>query len=194
MSRPVLPLTPDLPPPPVALVAASEADPQAGQSKLPQLDVTTYAGQLFWLAVTFLFLYFILSRVAVPRIATVIEERRDRIADDLDKAAELKQQADEAGKAYDKAVADARARARGLAEEARARVKAETDKLRAEAEATLQDRLNAAEAEISARKDAALASVKGIAADAAQDIVQHLIGVSVPRAKADAAVALETAK
>lgn len=173
---------------PFLLSAATEAPQAAEGSKLPQLDQTTYGGQLFWLAVTFLFLYFVMSRVAVPRIATVIEERRDRILDDLDKAAALKQQAEEAGRAYEKAVADARARARSLAEEARRKVKGETDKLRAEAEAGLAQKLAAAEAQIAARKAQALANVRVIAAETAQAVVQRLIGVHVPLSQVQAVV------
>ncbi|MBI1238927.1 MAG: F0F1 ATP synthase subunit B' [Alphaproteobacteria bacterium] len=159
-----------------------------GEGGLPQLNPDYFAGQLFWLAIAFLFLYFVLSRVALPRIATVIEERRDRIADDLDKAKELQAQAEAAEKAYIKAVNDARAEGRALADQSRQQVKDETDRQRASAEAELDQRLAAAEKQIAAMKDAALSNVEGIAAEAAAGIVERLTGTSVPADEATRAV------
>lgn len=174
---------------PILLMAAEAAHGAHETSGgLPQLNPDHFAGQLFWLALTFLFLYFVLSQVAIPRIGTVIEERRDKIADDIDRAAEFKAQADAAIKAYEQALADARARARVLADESRNRVKAETDRLRMDAEAKLNDKLVAAEVRIAKTKKDAMASVTGLAAEAAVGIVARLIGDTITMADAEKAV------
>jgi F-type H+-transporting ATPase subunit b len=171
------------------LIAAEAAHHGAEKSGgLPQMDPSSFAGQLFWLAITFVVLYLLLSRVAIPRIATVIEERRDQIADDLDKAGEFKAQADAAVKAYDKAVADAKARARSMAEDTRKRLKAESDKRRADTERDLGLKAEAAEQRISAMKTSALANVRGAAAETAAAIYGRLTGDSVDLAAAEAAV------
>ena len=70
---------------PQAKAASGDAGP-----KLPQLDVQTYASQIFWLVVSFIVLYFLVAKVAMPRISEVLEERQERIEDDLDKAETLK--------------------------------------------------------------------------------------------------------
>jgi F-type H+-transporting ATPase subunit b len=159
-----------------------------GEKGLPQLNPEHFAGQLFWLALLFLFLYFVMSRVALPRIASVVEGRRDRIAGDIDTAAKLKRDAEDAIKSYEKSLADARARARGLVEENRQKVKAQTDRQRAGVEADLNKKLSAAEAQILATKAQALANVKAIAAETAQAIVSRLTGEAVDLRDAEAAV------
>ena len=71
-----------------ATAASSSSGP-----KLPQLDLTTYSSQVFWLIVSFVVLYFLVAKLAMPRIAEVLEERQERIEDDLDKAETLKKEA-----------------------------------------------------------------------------------------------------
>src|SRR3546814_14500739 len=85
---------------------AAEPDGEAGG--LPQLDPATFATQLFWGAVAFVALYLLMSRVALPRVAAVIEERGGRIGEDLDKAAQFNREAEEARAQYAKATADPR--------------------------------------------------------------------------------------
>ena len=77
---------------------------------MPQFDPSTYASQLFWLAVMFVALYWIVSKIAVPRIGEVLEQRARVIQDDLDRAVQLKAETDAAAGAYDKAMAEARDR------------------------------------------------------------------------------------
>lgn len=155
---------------------------------MPQLEFHDFAPQLIWLVITFTALYFIMARVALPRIATVIEERRDRIANDLDKAEELKQRTEEAIAAYEQAIAAARAKAHAIAQEARDKLNAEIDEERAEVEKQIADMTAEAETRIQASKTAALAHVNQVAADTAGAIVRRLIGGRVTKAEIGDAV------
>lgn len=168
--------------------AGGEHGGEHAKGGLPQMNAETFPSQIFWLVVTFAFLYFVMSRIAAPRIATVIEERRDRVADDLDRAAEFKAQAEAAIKAYEKAVADARAKARAVSDETRRKAKAEADRRRADMDAKLADELSAAEARIASRKAAVLSGLKALAAEAATSVVQRLTTISVAPGEAEAAV------
>ncbi|MBG51571.1 MAG: F0F1 ATP synthase subunit B' [Alphaproteobacteria bacterium] len=153
---------------------------------MPQLDFATYAPQLIWLALVFGVLYIIMSRVALPRIATVIEERRDRIANDLDTAAQLKRDSDDAIAAYETALQDARAKAHAIAQETRDRLTAETDAHRADLEGQLAARMQDAEKRITTTKDKAMSNVRDVAVDVADAITNQLLGESDRNAAAKA--------
>ena len=111
---------------------AAEAAHGAAESHgggFPPFDSSTFASQLFWLALTFGFLYWFMSKVIVPRIGGILEMRQDRIAQDLDKAHELKAEADAAIAAYEQELAEAKASANEIGNKAR-----DTAKSAAEAE------------------------------------------------------------
>jgi F-type H+-transporting ATPase subunit b len=155
----------------------------------PPFQKDTFASQIVWLALTFVVLYLLMSRVALPRIAGIFEDRRQRIEGDLAEAQRLKQEADAALAAYEKSLADARARAQALANETREREAAAAAAARRELEATLNARITEAERAIAARRTAAMANVQEIATEAAIAIVERLTG-SVPGSReAEAAVA-----
>jgi F-type H+-transporting ATPase subunit b len=143
---------------------------------LPQMCTDTYASQIFWLVLTFVFLYVMMSRVTLPKIGRVIEERRDRIADDLGKAEDLRLQSETAIADYEQALADARAKAHVVAQETRDRLSAEADERGAEVEAELNKKLKEAEAQIAATKAKAMTSIREVATDTAAAVVTQILG------------------
>lgn len=142
----------------------------------PPFDPNYFVPQLVWLVITFGALYLLMSRLALPRVAGIIENRRERIAGDIGKAADLNEEAGAAKSEYEQALADARAKAHTIAGETRDKMKAEADELRAAADAKLDEQMAAAETRIAATKEKALANVREVAADAAATIVHQLTG------------------
>lgn len=158
----------------------TEVAPEAGQHKaFPPLDPANITPLLFWFALSFAALYFMMSRFALPRIRDVIEERADRIKRDLDAAERLKGETEKALAAYEKALADARANASGIARQTRDKLAAETDAEKNKVDGSLSAKLADAEKSIAATKTKALASVSEIAADTAGEIVRRLSGKDV---------------
>lgn len=155
---------------------------------MPQFDPSTFASQLFWLIVTFVALYWIISRIAVPRIGEVLEQRARVIQDDLDRAAQLKAETDAAIAAYDKAMAEARAQAYEHMKIIQAEMKAVADKRTADVTADVTRQILDAEQRINAAKQQALDSIKGVAAETARDVVAKLAGLSPDGGAVDAAV------
>lgn len=153
----------------------------------PPFDATTYPSQLLWLAITFAALYFVMKRVALPRIGEILEERRDRIEGDLAEAERLRQKTDQAIASYEAALAEARANAHKIAEAARAENKTKLDAARAKVEANLAKKVTEAEARIAETKTEALGHVDEIATETAQAVVAQLVG-NVSDADARAAV------
>lgn len=173
---------------PVATTQPIDTAPIDAQAAFPPFDPTYFASQLFWLAISFVVLYFLLSRFILPRIGGAIEERRDRIADDLDAAASMRDQANETVRAYEKSLADARARAQSVAAAAKAEADAEIAEAVREADARLDAQQAESEARIREARDAALKEVRSIAAGAAAAITDHLAGLDVSAADAEKAV------
>jgi len=164
----------------VLAAAAAEAAHEAAKSAgLPQLDATKFSPQLFWLALTFAALFFLLSKVALPRIGEVLDERADRIKRDLETAQRLKGETDKALADYEKALADARSRASGIAKDTREKLAADTEAKKADVERKLAGKLQDAETRISATKSKALSAVNDIAAETASAVVSKLIGQDV---------------
>ena len=149
----------------------------------PPFNSQTFASQLVWLVVCFVLLYALMAKWALPRLGKVIENRQKRIADDIAEAGQLKQQSDDALAAYEKALADARARAQAIANQTREAQAAEAEAARRKVEQALAGKLTEAEQTIAATKQAAMANVRTIAQDAATAIVERLVG-SAPSAKA----------
>jgi F-type H+-transporting ATPase subunit b len=158
-------------------------------SKFPPFDKTTFASQLIWFAIFFIALYLLIARVVQPRLAGILDTRKQHIADDLAQAEKNREQSDAALAAYEKQLADARNRAQTVANETRDRLNARSEKARHELEARLNAKLAEAEKTIAATKTAAMANVHGIAADAAAAIVQRLIGTTPSGAAVESAIA-----
>lgn len=168
--------------------AARAAEDTDSADTLPQFVFGYWPGMIFWLLLSFGVLYFVLSRSLLPRIGTVIEDRRDKIEDDLDEANRLNRQAADAERAYNRALADARAQAQAIAAEVRAEVDAEIKRESAAAEAGFAERAAAAETRIREASEAALANVRAIAGEAASSIVERLTGAAPAAEDVNAAV------
>ena len=155
---------------------------------MPQLDISTWPPQLFWLAITFLALYFVMSRVAIPRTGGVIALRKSTIDGDLAAAQKLKTETDNAIKSYEAALAEAKAKAQAINIENRNTLNAEIEAERAKLDAALGAKISTAEKKVAASRDKALGEVADMAADIASQIVQQLTGAKVTKAAASAAV------
>ncbi len=140
----------------------------------PPFDTSTYGSQLLWLVIAFGITYYVISKIAGPRISGILEDRHDRIASDLAEAERLKRETDEAMETYEKALADARSRAQALASETRDKLTAETNAKRHASEEALATKLTEAETRIASIKSEALGQVDSIASDAVAAIMDKL--------------------
>lgn len=158
------------------------------KSVFPPFNKETFGSQLLWFAIAFAALYLLLARVALPRLAAVIEARRRRVDEDIEEAGKLKAKSEAAIEAYEKALAEARAKAQAIAAEARRELMGKAEERKKKLEAALAAKLAAAERQIEASKAGAMAHVRGIAADAAGAIVEELVGKAPGKAATERAV------
>ncbi|PPB80447.1 F-type H+-transporting ATPase subunit b [Albidovulum inexpectatum] len=151
--------------------AAQAAGHAAQSAGMPQLDLSTFANQIFWLVVALIAIYFILSRIALPRISGILADRQGKITSDLAAAEELKAKAVEAEKAYNEALANARAQAAKIIAEARAEIQADLDKAMAKADAEIAAKAAESAKRIEEIRANAAKTVAEVAREAAVEIV-----------------------
>ena len=168
--------------------AAHGTEAAASAPGMPQLDFSNWGNQIFWLLVTLVVIYFVLSRLALPRIAAVLAERQGTITNDIAKAEELKAKAVDAEAAYNKALADARAEAQRIAADTKAAMQTELDAAIAKADVQIGEKLAESEKAIAEIRESALASVEEVAKDTAAEIVAAL-GTEADAKTVNAAVA-----
>ncbi len=167
-------------------VAGTCVDAGGSAIGMPQLCADWYANQIFWLLIALVAIYFILSRIALPRIGAILAERQGTITNYLAAAEELKLKAKEAEAAYEQALADARAEASKIAEETRAEIQAELDKEMAAADARIAEKTAESEAAIAEIRATALDNVRAVAADTAKELVAAFGGKANARAVTNA--------
>jgi len=162
---------------PIQLEEAGQCvDASGGAIGMPQICADWMGNQIFWLLITLVVIYFVLSRIALPRIAAVLAERQGTITNDLAAAEDLKAKAVEAEEAYNKALADARGEAQTIVNQAKAEIKADLDKAIAKADAEIAAKTAEGEKKIAEIRANALESVKEVANDTTGEIVAALGG------------------
>jgi len=159
----------------------------AQKAGMPQFDLSRFPSQIFWLGVTFLVLYWVMSKIALPRIGEVLEARANRIGGDLDRASALKAEADQIKAAYEKALGESRAKAQEVGRSTEASLAREAADRQARLGNELAGRILDAEGRIAAAKASAMGNLAGVAAEVATLAVQRVAGIGISPAEADQA-------
>ena len=175
----------------MAETTAHTEAPEGHSSGFPPFQAQHFPSQLLWLVVSFVLLYALMSRIALPRIGGIFAERSKRIADDLAAAQRFKEQSEAASAAYQKALTEARNRAQAIAAETRERQAVEAEAVNKRIEEQLNEKLAAADRSIAATRATAMGNVGSIAAETAAAIVERLIGTAP--SQQDVAAALRDA-
>src|SRR3981081_1050930 len=158
------------------------------KAPFPPFQKDTFASQLVSLLIAFVALYLIVSRIALPRVGSLLEERQNKHHGDLAAAQTLNDESDAALKAYESELAAARSRAQAISTETREKLNAASEAERKTLEERLSVKLAEAEKTIAATREAAMSNVRGIASDAAIAIVQRLTGLAPDRRTVNKAV------
>jgi len=138
---------------------------------MPQLDISTFSNQIFWLVITLGIIYFVLSKIALPRIASVLSDRQMTISNDIARAEDLKQSAVNAENAYNLALSEARSEAQTIIDEAKAEIKQEFLEATEKADVEISKRAAESEKAILEIRKGALKAIEEVANDTAQAIL-----------------------
>lgn len=172
-----------------ALVSGVFAASPAAAAGLPQLDISTYSAQTVWLVITFVMLYVVMSKVALPRIGEVLEERQNKIDDNLAKAEELKAQANAASDAYETSLSTARTKAHDAIRDVKEKAASEANARQSALNDKLQAQIAESEQAIAKARDEALAGITDVATDVASSVVEKLVGNAPDGKSVDGAIA-----
>jgi len=155
---------------------AAHTETSGGHAPFPPFQSEYFPSQLCSLAVSFILLYVLMSRIALPRIGSILMARDKCIADDLGAAQRFKERSDAVNAAHGKSRADAQMRAHEIASATREKQAAEADTARKRLEVELNRRLAAAEESIATARAAAMRNIDAVATDVAAAIVERLTG------------------
>lgn len=156
---------------------------------MPQLDLTMFPSQIFWLIATFALLYILLALWIVPRIGSVLETRQQKIRADIDTAETLRREAEIARQNYESALKESRAKARNLISESTALIEKSSSARHTELEAKISKQLSEADASILQAKEAALTKLVPVSKELVQNLAEKLTGHKPAASEVDAAVA-----
>jgi len=173
----------------IAAAALAAGPALAASGGMPQLNPRDFAPQLVWLLLTFVALYLVLSKVALPKVGEVLQMRADRIKGDLDRAASLKSETDKIIAAYEKALADARNQAATVSRDTAAALAKVSGERQGKVSADLTARIKSAEANIATARAKAMAEMQSSAAEIAAEAVKRLGGLAITTGDAATAVA-----
>jgi F-type H+-transporting ATPase subunit b len=157
---------------------------------MPQIAqlADVWSSQIFWMLVTFGFVFFVVGLGMVPKIQSTVEARDSKISGDLEAAKAAFARGDELEADYRTRENENRAAAQALVAEAKAKAAKATEKQIATADAKIAQKIAAAEAEIQAASASALAEIEAVAVEAAQEMVAKISGIAPTAAAAQTAV------
>jgi F-type H+-transporting ATPase subunit b len=157
---------------------------QAAGAGLPQLDISTWPSQLFWLVVLFTAGYILMAKFVTPRISSVLEERRAKLDEDLGKARSASEDAARIRAEYEADLDAARSAAAETAKQAAAEATKQAEASDAKIAKKLAEKVAKAEAKLATARSEAMANLNNVAAEAALAAVAQLANIQTTAAQA----------
>ena len=177
----------------VGILTTSKINLFAAEVGMPQLDPTYWASQAFWLILIFTFLYLTLSKMFIPKIKESIDDRENKIKDDLDGAQKLKLIAEEKLKEYDVTIENAKKEVQKIIFESKNKLNYDIQNKKRKAEKEIDEEIKNAEQEIKNLKKDSLLSISHISEEMASKVIEIVSGEPLNQSSVKAAV-LESVK
>ena len=178
----------------VGIFMTSEINLLAAEAGMPQLDPTYWASQAFWLILIFTLLYLVLSKMFIPKIKESIDDRENKIKDDLDEAQKLRSTADKKLKEYEIIIENAKKEFQKIIFESKNKLNAEIQNKKKKIEHEIEIEINSAEQEIENLKKDSLASISVISKEMTLKIIEKVSGEPLNQSSIEAAVLESTKK
>jgi len=177
----------------IGIVTTSEINLLSAEAGMPQLDPTYWASQAFWLIIIFIALYLALSNLFIPKIKDSIDNRENKIKDDLDEAQKLKNLAEKKLKEYELSMENTKKKVQKIIFESKNKLNLELQSKKKEFEKEIEIEIESAEKEIESLKKESLKNISTISEEMASKVIEQISGEPMNQSSIKAAV-LETAK
>jgi len=177
----------------IGIFTTSETNLLAAEAGMPQLDPTYWASQAFWLILIFTALYLSLSNIFIPKIKNNIDNRENKIKDDLDEAQKLKNLAEQKLKEYELSIENTKKEVQKIIFESKNKLNLEIQSKKKKFEKEIETEIESAEKEIENLKKESLASISSISEEMASKVIEQISGEPMNQSSVKAAI-LETAK
>ena len=177
----------------IGIFTTSEVNLLAAEAGMPQLDPTYWASQSFWLILIFTALYLALSNLFIPKIKNSIDNRENKIKDDLDEAQKLKNLAEQKLKEYELSIENTKKEVQKIIFESKNKLNLEIQSKKKKFEKEIEIEIESAEKEIENLKKESLASISSISEEMASKVIEQISGEPMNQSSVKAAI-LETAK
>ena len=155
---------------------------------MPQLDPEFWISQIFWLVLTFGFLYIVLSKLILPKISANLELRKSQIQENIEAAEKQREDSETKLKEYDQIILKSKTEANSMFNQAREKAIKDINAKRDVLDKQIDDEISKAEEEIQALRDNAPDKINKIAIDTSSELLQKLIGAEVNNSSISAIV------
>jgi len=177
----------------IGIFTASNINLLAAEAGMPQLDPKYWASQAFWLILIFTILYLVLSNLFIPKIKNNIDNRENKIKDDLDEAQKLKNLAEQRLKEYELSIENAKKEVQKIIFESKNKLNSEIQNKKKEFEKEIEIEIINAEKEIENLKKESLKSISTISEEMTSKVIEQISGEPMNQSSVKAAI-LETTK
>ena len=165
----------------------------AADEGMPQLNPEFWAAQIFWLVLIFAALYIAISKIFLPRIINVIENRKLKIVSDIDEAQKLKESAENKLKEYNQVIENSKKEALKLMSDSKKQLDIDLEQKRQKFSEEIEKEIINAEKEIESLKKNSLLNINKIALEITNELLQKIMGTNLNMSSVSAAVE-ETSK
>ena len=155
---------------------------------MPQLDPEFWISQIFWLTITFGFLYLVLSKFILPKISSNLELRKSQIQENIEAAEKQREGCEAKLKEYEEIIFKSKLEAKNIFKNAREKVIKDINSKKEILDKQINDEINDAEKEIETLKNVAAEKINKIAIETSSDILRKLIGTEINKSSISAIV------
>tara|TARA_B100000886_G_scaffold322114_1_gene264864 strand:- start:852 stop:1427 length:576 start_codon:yes stop_codon:yes gene_type:complete len=160
----------------IIALSAIQIDLFAAEAGMPQLNPKYWASQAFWLILVFTILYISIAKFYLPKIKNNLDNRENRIKDDLEDANKFKELSESKQKEYEKILEDAKKQINKIHVETKNRLDKDINTKKQSIEKEIEKEISKAQKEISDLKKNSMSDIQKISENIASNIIEKISG------------------